>query len=483
MAVSKYFCEYPAMKLNLSFALSPLVLSLVLSGCVGGSDSDAFKYPGLEGTMLPYSLLMTVGNAEATQIRQGGFGSAMAGHPDKDGYFYALTDRGPNADTAAGVVPAGKIFVTPDYTPRIGLFRLDSKGEVKLVRSILLKDPAGRPITGLPNSSFGSTGETPYALDGSVVSLDPDGDGIAGYDESGLDPEGLVAMADGSFWVSDEYGPHMVHFAADGKEIERINAFAADPRNRTGRVLPAELSTRWPNRGMEGLAITPDGKTLVGVMQSNLYNPSKAAVGSINLTRIVTINIETGATAQYLYRQDAAGLANSEIVALTATSFLMVERDTKFFGIDTGAIRKNVYKVDLTGATNVDRSNTTLVAANAAFGVSATNGLEIDGKTLEEVIKNAGSDGNFAAGWAELASYSIQPATKSLVYDAIAAQHYPHDKMEGLWVIDSTHLGIINDDDFAIAPDGSGGVEQKKLFDGSVDRNMLYVVDLPTPLY
>lgn len=471
------------MKLNLSFALSPLVLSLVLSGCVGGSDSDAFKYPGLEGTMLPYSLLMTVGNTEATQIRQGGFGSAMAGHPDKDGYFYALTDRGPNADTAAGVVPAGKIFVTPDYTPRIGLFRLDSKGEVELVRSILLKDPAGRPITGLPNSSFGSTGETPYALDGSVVSLDPDGDGIAGYDESGLDPEGLVAMADGSFWVSDEYGPHMVHFSADGKEIERINAFAADPRNKTGRVLPAELSTRWPNRGMEGLTITPDGKTLVGVMQSNLYNPSKAAVGSINLTRIVTVNIETGATAQYLYRQDAAGLANSEIVALTATSFLMVERDTKFFGIDTGTIRKNVYKVDLTGATNVDRSNTTLVAANAALGVSATNGLKIDGKTLEEVIKNAGSDGNFAAGWAALASHGIQPATKSLVYDAIAAQHYPHDKMEGLWVIDSTHLGIINDDDFAIAPDGSGGVEQKKLFDGSVDRNMLYVVDLPTPLY
>ena len=471
------------MKLRLPFALSSVVLSLSLSGCIGGSGSDSFKYPGVDGSMLPYSVLMTVGNAEGTQVRQGGFGSAMAGHPDKDGYFYALTDRGPNADTAAGVVPAGKIFVTPDYTPRIGLFKLDSKGDVQLVRSILLRDPTGRPITGLPNNSFGSTGETPYMLDGSVVSLDPDGDGIAGYDESGLDPEGLVAMDDGSFWVSDEYGPHMVHFGADGKEIERINAFAADPRNKAGRVLPAELSTRWPNRGMEGLAITPDGKTLVGVMQSNLHNPSKATVGSINLTRIVTIDIKTGATAQYLYRQDAAGLANSEIVALSATSFLIVERDTQFFGIDTGTIRKNIYKVDLSRATNVDRSNTVLVAANPTLSVSVTNGLQVGGKTLEEVIRNAGSDANFAAGWAELATVGIQPATKSLVYDAVAGQSYPHDKMEGLWVIDANRLGIINDDDFAIAPDGSGGVEQKKLFNGSVDRNTLYVIDLPTALY
>ena len=126
------------------------------------------------------------------------------------------------------------------------------------------------PITGLPNKSFGSTGETPYNLDGSVVSLDPDGDGIQGFDESGLDSEGLVALRDGTFWVSDEYGPHIVHFDANGKEVERINPFAADPRNKAGRLLPAELSTRWPNRGMEGLTITPDGKTLVALLQLGL---------------------------------------------------------------------------------------------------------------------------------------------------------------------------------------------------------------------
>jgi hypothetical protein len=462
--------------------LSSLALGLILSGC--NDNENDFEFPGSSGATLPFTVIKTLANADSTQLRNGGFGSAMAAHPSKAGYFYALTDRGPNAATAAGTTPSGIIFAHPEYTPRIGLFKLNDKGEVTLVQTIQLKDRNGRPITGLPNKVFGGTGETPYMLDGSVVTLDPDGDGIAGYDESGLDGEGLVAMKDGSFWVSDEYGPHMVHFDKDGKEIGRINPFADDLRNKAGRLLPAELAKRWPNRGMEGLTITPDGKTLVGIMQSNLYNPSSAAVGSINLTRIVTVNIETGAVAQYLHKQDAAGLANSEIVALTSTTFLVIERDTKFYGISTGTIRKNVYKIDLAQATNVDAGNANLINGQPTLlSTSATLGLLVGGKTLEQVIKDAGSDSNFAAGWAQLDALGIKPATKTLVYDGIAGQNYPHDKMEGLWVIDSTRLGILNDDDFAIAPDGAGGVVQKRLHDGKVDANMLYVIKLSAPMF
>ena len=397
------------MKSAAPLALTLLALSLGLAAC-GGSDGDDFQFPGASGTALPYALMSKVDNAEKTEIRNGSYGSSMAPHPTRPGYFYGLSDRGPNAATEAGRTPSGIIFLTPDYTPRIGLFKLTSEGKAELVETILLKDPKGRPITGLPNKNFGGTGETPYNLDGSVVSLDPDGDGIKGFDESGLDSEGLVALKDGTFWISDEYGPHIVHFDATGKEIERINPFAADPRNKAGRVLPAELSTRWPNRGMEGLAITPDGKTLVGIMQSNLHNPT-SAVGSINLTRIVTVNIDTGAVAQYLYKQDAAGLANSEIVALSATSFLVIERDTKFYGIDSGTIRKNVYKVDLSRATNIDKSNAALRSGKDSLAVSAANGLLVDGKTLEQVVKDGGTDGNFAAGWAQLAALGIQPAS------------------------------------------------------------------------
>ena len=470
------------MKFPSHLAASLLVLSLGLTACGGSDDGDDFQFPSAAGTNLPYALMGQVNNAEKTEIRNGSYGSALAPHPTRAGYFYGLSDRGPNAATEAGRTPSGIIFLTPEYTPRIGLFRLTHEGKAELVETILLKDPKGRPVTGLPNKTFGGTGETPYNLDGSVVKLDPDGDGTAGFDESGIDSEGLVAMKDGSFWISDEYGPHIVHFDATGKEIERINPFAADKRNKVGRTLPAELSKRWPNRGMEGLTMLPDGKTLVGIMQSNLYNPSNA-IGSINLARIVTVNVDTGATAQYLYKQDAAGLANSEITALSATSFLVIERDTKFYGIDSGTIRKNIYKVDLSKATNVDQSNASLRSGKSALTTSAANGLLVDGKTLEQIIKDGGTSDNFAAGWAQLAGLGIQPATKVLAYDGIASQKYGHDKMEGLWVIDANRIGILNDSDFAIAPDGKGGVKQKYLYDGKVENNMLYVVKPIAPLF
>lgn len=429
---------------------------------------------------LPYQVITTVTNAadDVVEVRIGGYGSALSAHPTKRNHFYALTDRGPNAATAPGVVPSGIIFVTPEYTPRIGEFRLDADGGVEQVRTILLKDPYGRPITGLPNAGFGSTGETPYMLDGSVVDLDPDHDGVPGYDESGLDGEGLVALRDGGFWVSDEYGPHIVRFDENGTEIERINPFRADLRNRPGRYLPAELAKRWPNRGMEGLAITPNEKVLVGIMQSNLYNPTRAAAGTNNLTRIVTIHRNTGAVAQYLYRQDAAGLANSEIVALTPTTFLVVERDTKFLGRSAPPVRKNVYKIDLAGATNVDGSNEKLLDSSEVLTAAEGLGLLVGGKTLEQAVTDAGTADNFAAGWKQLSEVGIVPVQKTLVYDAVAEQGYPHDKMEGLIVIDAKTIAILNDDDFALEPDGLGGVRQKILATGDVDGNVLYTIKL-----
>jgi hypothetical protein len=119
----------------------------------------------------------------------------------------------------------------------------------------------------------------------------------------------------------------MVHFDVTGKEIGRINAFTEDPR--TILNLPAEFANRRANRGMEGLTITPDQKTLVGIMQSTMYNPSKA-VKNLDITRIVTVNLETGEIGQYLYKQDKTQNSNSEIVALSATEFLVIERDGGF---------------------------------------------------------------------------------------------------------------------------------------------------------
>ena len=50
------------------------------------------------------------------------------------------------------------------------------------------------------------------------------------------DSEGLVAMPDGSFWVSDEYGPFITHFDGNGRQLDRLSPF--DSTRPDGRGLP-----------------------------------------------------------------------------------------------------------------------------------------------------------------------------------------------------------------------------------------------------
>src|SRR5204863_3680690 len=112
----------------------------------------------------------------------GGFGSALAPDPRAPGYFYLLTDRGPNAD---GTDPEKKVFPVPAFAPQIGRFKLEGD-KLRLVKTIELRNAKGRKITGLPNPDNGSTGEVAVDLEGKPLGTDPDG----------LDSEGLVALKD-----------------------------------------------------------------------------------------------------------------------------------------------------------------------------------------------------------------------------------------------------------------------------------------------
>src|SRR5262249_8622936 len=184
-----------------------------------------------------------------------GFGSALAPVPGSPTDFYSMTDRGPNVDGPNG----SKVFVLPSFTPQIGRFRINADGTVTLVSTVLLKDQNGNPRTGLPKpSSAGGTGETAVDQNGNMPQPD----------QKGIDSEGLVALPDGTFWVSDEYGPYLTHFAADGTTLAQYGPFSASVSGLTIQAgLPQVLKTRIPNKGMEGLTVTPDANTQVGSMK------------------------------------------------------------------------------------------------------------------------------------------------------------------------------------------------------------------------
>ena len=458
----------------LSFSIS-LSVAALFTACASSNVNmdEVLSKMSKKGIQLPYEVLRTdvldMKTNKVFEIRNGGYGSDMVAHPKNNNQFYALTDRGPNAKYK-GAYGKGKKFPTPNYTPRIGLFELQEDASIILLKQILLKRPTGEEITGLPNSSaLGGTGETPYNAKGEVIRLDMNKayhkeNNPIRLDDYGLDGEGLVALKDGTFWVSDEYGPHMVHFDAKGIEIERINAFKNDIRTKFN--LPGEYKNRRPNRGMEGLASSLDEKTLVGIMQSTLYNPSKK-VKKLNLTRIVSINPKTGETAQYLYKQEKAQNSNSGIVAIGKNTYYVIERDGSFLKGGpkkaNNKAQKHIYEIDLSKGSNLEE-----IKESAAIKQDEALGLMIEGKTLEEFV--------LQEGWQKLLDYGIKPVSKKLILDMVKEVQYPHDKMEGLWLIKDGYIGILNDDDFATWST-KGKLHAKMLGTGKVDSNTLYIVN------
>ena len=265
-----------------------LGLSSICSIAIFAGSSKKVKI-NENGAKVPFTVLgKTKDNVE---IRKGGFGSDASAFPGDNSKFYLVTDRGPNIDYT-GPDGKGKMFPVPSFNPEIGLFQFTKKGEVKLIKTISLKNPEGKKLTGLPNpKGMGATGELGYDLDNNIL----------GTDEYGIDIEGLAAMSDGTFWVSDEYGPHIVHFSKDGVELERISPFGM---TTNGRKIPAVYAKRRANRGMEGLTKTPDEKYLVGIMQSTMFNPSKKDIVNKRVVRILKFEIATGKTWTYLYQQN-----------------------------------------------------------------------------------------------------------------------------------------------------------------------------------
>jgi len=185
-------------------------------------------------------------------------------------------------------------------------------------------------------------------------------------------------------FISDEYGPYVYQF--DRRTGRRIRSFALPANLAITNLSPqkdVEIANnsvgRVTNKGMEGLALTPDGRMLVGIMQANLEQDKK------NSLRIVTIDLPSGATHEYAYKlTDGSGV--SDIVAVNNHQFLVDERsgnglaDTPLLtDVASAADVKELFLIDLAGA--VDVSNITGPKADlSAYAVPKTLFLDIVAK-------------------------------------------------------------------------------------------------------
>jgi hypothetical protein len=248
-----------------------------------------------------------------------------------------------------------------------------------------------------------------------------------------FDPEGVVITPEGTLVVSDEYGPFLNEFNRQGHLIQRIPVPAKFLINTpTGDVnTPGDSlelydypfvsgentygndAGRQANRGMEGLATTPDGRYLVGIMQNALIqdnglsytNPQTLGTtpGRVGLNnRIFKYDRSTGQVWEYVYVMDAIsqGKGVNEILAINDHEFLVLERDNRSL-VSPGASPfsppssglKRIYKIDLdkvglTDVSGTDSLPAAFVPVDKVLFVDLLNPSYEVNATLHTPIKN-----------------------------------------------------------------------------------------------
>jgi hypothetical protein len=295
-------------------------ITLVAVGTIPGNATDR---SGLTGTY-------TSAAGETIPANQfGSFGSAIT-YSGTGNRYYATNDRGFGDGSTRSVDRFHVLNITVDPARK--------RVNAHLVETRFLTDEAGQQLVGLA----------------AAFAADP-------RRSLRFDPEGLRVGPQGTLFISDEYGPAIDEFTASGM---RLRSLPIPAKFRVGRLeadedaeIAANRMGRVTNKGMEGLAITPDGRTLVGLMQGPLIQDGgKKGIHC----RILTIDADSGKTYEYIYSLSMPGRGTSEILALGGDRFLVLERDSaggrKAFA--------RLFQIDLRGASDV-----------SGFGTDPDNGL------------------------------------------------------------------------------------------------------------
>lgn len=376
-----------------------------------------------------------------------------------DNEFFTITDRGPNLDANNNIHVQGqpgasdaKLFALPSFNPEI--IRLKAVGDsLRILSRLSLKTPSGTAVTGMINPlGLGGTGE---------IALTDTAGHRGTPDVWGIDSEGITEGNDNDFWISEEYGTSIWNVdQTTGKVKRRYTPFANELGAQSQDVaMDTVFKHRNPNKGLEGVAFTPNGKVYSFIQNTILFPASDANLKkNTRLHRFVEIDPATGVSKMFGYEHDAIPASGNgstvkhdkryigDAVAINNDEFLLLEH-----GINGSDSYARIYKISLTGATPITH----------AIYSSAGN------KSFEQFLNASTAQAN-----------GVTCVSKTLLVDLIANGYDPKiEKQEGLTIINDSTIAIINDNDFGIiSPNADGNVQANGV------NTYLYVYTLPTSL-
>jgi hypothetical protein len=326
------------------------------------------------------------------------------------GMLFAQPDRGYNAAGTTNYVPRFN-KVTVAFTPAPAGSTAQNQVGLTLADTIKFTESDGTPMTSLDPTSAGTGTRAglpamPQAFNGRLA----------------LDAEGIVVNADGSIWVSDEYGPYIFRFTADGRLISAIRPPEAITPKRNGAdsfasnnpgpgqaaPVPANPTTgRQNNQGLEGLSVSPDGRTLFALLQSAArQDGGTGGTGPRRHTRLLAYDLTVAGNptlkGEYVvplptYSLGAATLvpAQSEMLAINNTQFLVLARDGNGRGIaNPTSLYRSILVYDISSATNIagtayDTTTTPIAPGGvlAAGIIPATSAVLVDMNNAAQLAK------------------------------------------------------------------------------------------------
>lgn len=239
-------------------------------------------------------------------------GQPLQGHSGvkrmPDGTFWVLTDNG-----------FGSKANSPDAMLFLSQYRIDwSSGAMNRVTTVFLSDPNKRVPFRIANEGTA----TRY---------------LTGAD---FDLEGFQIIGD-KIWIGDEFGPFLIRTDMNGR-VEAVFETMVDGQivrspDHPAVVAPATPTTAIETRvrrskGYEGLAASPDGRFLYGLLEGPLWDAQARDWEMVNgrqYLRVLEFNVAEGRWTgrHWKYVLDENGLAIGDFNMIDATTALVIERD------------------------------------------------------------------------------------------------------------------------------------------------------------
>ena len=332
-----------------------------------------------------------------------------------NGDFLVMSDNGFGAKDNSPDYVLRVYRVSPDFETKN-----KGTGMMQVVSYFTLRDPDGR--INFPIVADGMT----YPNSG--IPVDPAIRSQRLLTGGDFDIESFRESHDGTFWFGDEFGPFLIHTDATGRVLEAPYPLPGvqSPQNP---FLGAGIPNLPRSRGFEGMAISPNGKTLYPMLEGSLTTDPNQRRLIINEFDLGTRQY-TGEQWFYMLEADTGtGQAIGDLTAFNKEDMLVIERDN-FEG--AAARFKKIFLVNLNEVDN----NGFLVKREVVDLLSIADPNNIGGQ----------GNGLFA---------------------------FPFQTIESVIPLSATRLGVLDDNNY---PFSNGRVP------GTPDNNEFIIIRLDKPL-